>query len=267
MLLLFDDAHDVSAENNEENDGNENAEDNDIDVGNRNNGEVRSSRLQRRQLTKKQIVNSIDVPGNINGCNPFPIPCSLKTYESILKVNNNKKRDVIRTFQNFPPRGNVGRNNRANIITGRKGPQPKAQNTSSLRTAFEIHFTADIAQSVLLHTNTKVQNTLSKLPDNFVAEDSRYSYMKEVPVEEINVFTGLYLYRGLYKLNTLSADKSVSNDLGPPIFSGTISRNRFVFIRAHLSFDEESTRENIWQHDRIAAMRKLFEVFNFDCMS
>ena len=267
MLLLFDDAHDVSAENNEENDGNENAEDNDIDVGNRNNGEVRSSRLQRRQLTKKQIVNSIDVPGNIDSCNPFPIPCSLKTYESILKVNNNKKRDVIRTFQNFPPRGNVGRNNRANIITGRKGPQPKAQNTPSLRTAFEIHFTADIAQSILLHTNTKVQNTLSKLPDNFVAQDSRYSYMKEVPVEEIYVFTGLYLYRGLYKLNTLSADKSVSNDLGPPIFSGTISRNRFVFIRAHLSFDEESTRENIWQHDRIAAMRKLFEVFNFDCMS
>ena len=62
MLLLFDDAHDVSAENNEENDGNENAEDNDIDVDNGNNGEVRSSRLQRRQLTKKQIVNSIDTP-------------------------------------------------------------------------------------------------------------------------------------------------------------------------------------------------------------
>ena len=62
MLLLFDDVHDVSAENNEENDGNENAEDNDIDVDNGNNGEVRSSRLQRRQLTKKQIVNSIDIP-------------------------------------------------------------------------------------------------------------------------------------------------------------------------------------------------------------
>ena len=197
MLLLFDEAHDVSAENNEENDGNENAEDNDIDAGNGNNGEVRSSRLQRRQLTKKQLVNSIDIPGNIDSCNLFPIPCSLKTYESILKVDNNKKKDVISTFQNFPTRGNVGRNNRANIITRRKGPQPKSQNTSSPRTAFEIQFTADIAQSILLHTNTKLQNTLSKLPDSFVAEDSRYSYMKEVTVKEIYVFNGLSLSWGV----------------------------------------------------------------------
>ena len=42
---------------------------------------------------------------------------------------------------------------------------------------------------------------ISKLPDNFVAQDSRYSYMKEVTVEEIYAFIGLCLYRGLYKLN------------------------------------------------------------------
>ena len=80
---------------------------------------------------------------------------------------------MLSTFQNFLPRGNVGRNNRANTITGRQGPQPKAQNTPSPRTAFELYFTADIVQSIVLHTNTKVQNTLSKLPDNFVAQDSR----------------------------------------------------------------------------------------------
>ena len=182
-------------------------------------------------------------------------------------MDNNKKNDAIRTFRNFPPRGNVGRNNRANIITGRKGPQPKAQNTPSPRTAFEIHFTTDIAQSILLHTNTKVQNTLSKLPDNFVAQDSRYSYMKGVTVEEIYAFIGLFLYRGLYKLNTLSVDKLFSNDFGPPIFSATMPRNRFVFIRAHLSFDDETTRENRLQHDRFVAMREVFEVFNFECMS
>ena len=188
----------------------------------------------------------------------------MKTYESIFKADNNKKNDVICTFQNFPPRGNVGRNNRANVITGRQGPQPKVQNAPSPRTAFELFFTADIVQSIVLHTNTKVQNTLSKLPDNLVTQDSRYSYMKEVTVEEIYAFIGLYLYHGLYKLNTLSVDKLFFNDFGPPIFSATMSRNRFVFIRAHLSFDGKTTRENRWQHDRFAAMRKAFEVFNFE---
>ena len=143
----------MSPENNEENDGNENAEDNHIDIGDGNNDEVRSSRLQRHQLTKKGIVNSIDTAVDIDSYNPFPILGNLKTYENIFKVNNNKRNDVICTFQNFPPRGNVGRNNHA-----------------------------------------------------------------------------------------------------------------FVFIHAHLSFNDKTTRENRWQQDSLAAIREVFEVFNFKCM-
>ena len=52
--------------------------------------------------------------------------------------------------------------------------------------------------------------------------------MKKVTVEEIYAFTGLYLNRRLYKRNTLSVGKLFSNDVGPPIFSATMSRNRFV---------------------------------------
>ena len=36
---------------------------------------------------------------------------------------------------------------------------------------------------------------------------------------------------------------------------------------AHLSFDDETTRENGWQYDHFAAMRGVFEVFNFEYMS
>ena len=63
-LLLADDADDVSAENNEQNNGNEIAEDNDIDVDDGNSREIRSNRSQRRQLTKKRVVNSIDTTVN-----------------------------------------------------------------------------------------------------------------------------------------------------------------------------------------------------------
>ena len=65
-LLLVDDADDVSAENNEQNNGNEIAEDNDIDVDDGNNREIRSNRSQRRQLTKKRVVNSIDTTVNVD---------------------------------------------------------------------------------------------------------------------------------------------------------------------------------------------------------
>ena len=56
--------------------------------------------------------------------------------------------------------------------------------------------------------------------------------MKKVTVEKVYAFIGLYLYRGLYKLNTLSAAKLFSNDFGPSIFSAIMSKNRFVFSRA-----------------------------------
>ena len=62
MSLLL--ADDVSAENNEQNNGNEIAEDNDIDVDDGNSREIRSNRSQRRQLTKKRVVNSIDTTVN-----------------------------------------------------------------------------------------------------------------------------------------------------------------------------------------------------------
>ena len=65
-LLLADDADDVSAENNEQNNGNEIAEDNDIDVDDGNSREIRSNRSQRRQLTKKRVVNSIDTTVNVD---------------------------------------------------------------------------------------------------------------------------------------------------------------------------------------------------------
>jgi hypothetical protein len=46
-----------------------------------------------------------------------------------------------------------------------------------------------------------------------------------------------------------------------------MSRNRFTFIRANLCFDDSSTRDNRWKQDRFAAIREIFESFNFECMS
>ena len=228
---------------------------------------VRATRLKRRQLTKNRLVNSIDAAVNIDNYNPYPIPEILKSIESVVKVDRNEENNIVRTFQNRPSNQNVGRNNRANIITGRQGPQPKATHTPTPRSAFELFFTEDIMREIVLCTNRKVQRTLSKLPENFVAQNSKYTYMKETTIEELYAFIGLYIYRGLYKLSTLSVDKLFSNMYGPPVFSATMSRNRFTFILAHLCFDNESTRDGRWKVDRFAAIRDIFESFNLECMS
>ena len=49
---------------------------------------------------------------------------------------------------------------------------------------------------------------------------------------------------------------------GQPVFSATMSRNRFLFIVANLRFDDEETRPNRWKEDIFTALREIFEDCN-----
>ena len=53
--------------------------------------------------------------------------------------------------------------------------------------------------------------------------------------------------------------------IGHPVFSATMSRNRFTFLLGQLRFDDKSTRKTRWKEDRFAANRELFEIFNENC--
>lgn len=226
--------------------------------------EAGANHLRRRRLTKYRLVNSIAAATNLENYNVFPIPPESKSIQSIFKIDNKKKNDIIRTFQNQPQAGNVGRNNRANVITGRQGPQPKACETASPRSAFELYFTPEIVNNILLCTNRKIRRTLSKLPDNFLTQNSRYSYMKETSVEEIYAFIGLYLYRGLYKLNCISAHRLFSNQYGPPIFSATMSRNRFfLYVQTFVL----TTRQQEMKDGNMTVLRQCVMFLNLSIMN
>ena len=59
---------------------------------------------------------------------------------------------------------------------------------------------------VLHHTNIKIDSLLAKLPADF-NKDFKFSFVKEVSEMELNAFVGPFLYRGLYKLNTMGIRK------------------------------------------------------------
>ena len=250
-----------------ENEGLQDETEDEMDELSESDEDIRAGRLKRRQLTKNRIVNSIDKAMDINNYNPYPIPEDLKHIDSVVKVDKHRENDIVSVFQNKPPTTNIGRNNRANVITGRQGPQPKARVTPTPRAGFELFFTEDIMATIVSCTNTKIRSFISTLPDNFVSQNSKYKYVKEACVDELYAIIGLYIYRGLYKQNTISVDKLFSNTYGPPIFNATMSRNRFTFIRANLCFDDSNTRDDRWKQDRFAAIREIFESFNFECMS
>ena len=118
---------------------------------------------------------------------------------------------------------------------------------------------------VLHHTNKKIDSLLAKLPADF-NKDLKDSFLKEVSEMELKAFIELFLYRGLYKLNTMGIWKLFSDSYGPPMFSAVMSRNCFVFILHNFSFDDESTHAERWKKDRVTAIREFFQKFNNQCM-
>ena len=49
---------------------------------------------------------------------------------------------------------------------------------------------------------------------------------------------------------------------GHPVFSATMSTQRFQFILANLTFDDPEDRPACWQCDRFASMQYVFEECN-----
>ena len=52
---------------------------------------------------------------------------------------------------------------------------------------------------------------------------------------------------------------------GNPVFGATLSKNRFRFLIAHISFDDHTSRPTRRQQNRFVAFREIFEEFNKNC--
>lgn len=222
---------------------------------------TRGERLRRRLLTRNRLVSGTDEALTLTNYKDFGVLHKEKRFQSVAKYDN--KNETKYWFTNQPPNSNTSRRASANIITGHQGVQPNAKNTPTIRDVFELFFTPLMIDFLIDLTNEKISKL--NLPEEF--DTRKYPFVKIVGAIEINAFLGLFLYRAMYKLNTLNVSQLFSNTYGPSVFGAAMSRNRFCFILRHFSFDDEDTRDERWKLDRFAAIREFFEDFNNQCMT
>ena len=79
---------------------------------------------------------------------------------------------------------------------------------------------------------------------------------------ELCAFFDLIYIRGFEGKNNHDLNHLYDPIIGAPPSGATTSKNRFKFLFTCVSFDDFDTREQKWKHDRFAAMRDLFELFN-----
>ena len=71
---------------------------------------------------------------------------------------------------------------------------------------------------------------------------SEKAYVKLINIVDLRAFLGIVYMRGLYYMNGHRIDNLFSDIHGHPVFSATISRQRFQFILTNLTFDDAEDR-------------------------
>ena len=163
----------------------------------------------------------------------FGIPETEKKIVGVIKDKNGT--EEIHFTSNPQNVLNVGRVFRHNIIRGPVGLKNAASKAKTEIDHFLLFITHEMLADVLHHTNKKIDSLFAKFPADF-NKDFKYSFGKEVSEKEPKAFIGLFLYRGLYKLNTMGIRKLFYDSYEPPMFSAVMSRNRFAFILHSSSF-------------------------------
>ena len=128
---------------------------------------------------------------------------------------------------------------------------------SSLQVLFSTKTMLDI---IVIETNRKIEETMMQLQSMLAADSSsRYGYIRLTNPSEVLALIGIIYMRGLLGQAHQDTNAMFHEIFGNPVFSATMSRNRFKFLMAHILFDDHASRPTRWQHDRVVAFAKFLK--------
>ena len=185
-----------------------------------------------------------------------------KMYTAIIEKAPNKKiSDEYISWTNQKPQS-AGRQPRSAVIIGQPGPTGVAKHATDAKSSWELFFLQKILEIVVKCTNQRIEKAKQNLN---LSSKTWYNFMDVVDETEILAFIGLMYLRGLALMCNHDVKYLYSALMDPQPFGATMSKNRFQFLYACISFDDLSTRQARWKHDRFAAIRELFEIFGENC--
>jgi hypothetical protein len=78
-------------------------------------------------------------------------------------------------------------------------------------------------------------------------------------------FLGLFYARGYFSWNYENYERIWDVSRSNSIFTATMGLTRFKQLLQFLTFDDKHTRDYRYKRDKLAAARKVFEIFNDNC--
>ena len=78
---------------------------------------------------------------------------------------------------------------------------------------------------------------------------------------EIDALFGLMHFRGILGINLHMTDRLFSND-SHFVLDAIMSKNNFRFLKGHICFNNPPERTQLWETNRYAVVREIWEIFN-----
>ena len=215
-------------------------------------------RIQRKKkLTKDRLVNDVDSSLSPENYDAVELPSSRYGVVIQKKTKTMSENKIVWTSVQ-PDKRQPGRQGSENIIRHASGPNFFSRASSTPLEAWELFISDDMLNSVVLHTNKKIDSKNQGL--------SQVQYPNHsTDVAEIRAFIGLRYARGLLGRNHQFFRLLFQDPDGHNIFGATMSVSRFQFLNTMITFDDASTRSQRFPYDRFAAFRTFFEKFNDNC--
>lgn len=154
------------------------------------------------------------------------------------------------------PVSNKGRRSSHDIIKKKPGLTAYSRNIETVDDAFDLLIFDEIIEIIVQETNAKALNV--KNGENWT----------EVTTVEMKAFIGLLILMGICKgrrepLWELWGTKNRA--FQRPVFSATMSRERFKEIYRFIRFDNFLTREERQKESKLAAFENVFNIFIGNC--
>ena len=165
-------------------------------------------------------------------------------------------------WSKIPPR--VWRARRENVILRLPGCKGQAQNKNTPHDAFSLFISENMFNIILYHANQKMQEYLM----NFDVSRQQLNLMHEATLDEIRAVIGLVIYGGVLEsphenLKSLYKMDGTERLIFPPV----MGKNRFRFLLPMTRFDDKATRALRRLNDKLAAFRKISDMFVEICKS
>ena len=230
-------------------------------------GEHDDNQRVGRVRRKDRAVHDLDSSLKIENYDHYQYPEVREEYTATLEKKTRNQPAKTITWEN-QPRVRVGRRSRENILEVEGGVCGDAVLARTPGECFTLFFSQEVLDMIVYMTNKNIDRFVDGLTPDQLAKYTgsyRFSIIHHTTVVEMRAFFGLFLARGMMKLNNWNLQRLWREGLGPAVFSATMGKHRFKFLNKHIMFDNPDTRQQRWRLDRFAAAREFFEMWNDRC--